>query len=297
VLLELGRIEEVSSVGSSYLRTADERDLGSGHNYVRMPLSLALAKAGEYDRAVSLADAVIQELIGLGATGLTLAAAYEMRARIDIEMKNQESFERHAELFAQQWRSGEKRLAGARYRRFSLSDEALSAEPGEESLLLARFAMKLESCESAKARAMYGIDYLVGQSGAVSGLLYYCAGSDLTLAATIGPVDVNPRLHEWARDYVRREDLDDEKTSAHSDPASEALLPQTNVTDLELGPGQRYVPVLVSHQGEWGPVIVGLAVLLTRTDMPFLYPSRIAAELSRRVAVAGDAQPRDRGDD
>lgn len=282
-LSELGQHEEAIRLGSVYLQQAEGLELGFVRNYIRMPLSLALSKAREHAAAVALAETVIDDFVRLGSTGLNLAAAYETRARIALEAGDEASFERHSALFAEQSRG---RLLSTKYQRAAARQSTADPSVLDEFSIVSQFTSTLENCQTSAQRARCGLEYLGRQSGASAGLLYTNSDSGLICTASFGELEPSPELDRWAREYFERE-LEDEAddTAAFSEPPDEDA-PDARFTEE----GQRLVPVLLSHQAKRGFAITGVALLITDADTHFTYPSRIAAELSRSVASAGDVE-------
>jgi hypothetical protein len=278
-LLGLERYQEAKQLAAHYLHIADERGLGYVQDFVRMPLALALSKLGEQVAAVELAQSVIDGLLGLGASGLMLAIAHETRAQIAMEGGDQEGFDRHAALFAEQWRSGDRRLIGSRYERTGevRDDDDVVLE---EFSVVSQFTSMLEVCMSSAQRARCGLEYLGRQSGAIGGVLYTNSEGGLVRSASFGELESSAELDQRANDYFLRELEEDEGTAVFSGPP-----PATSEPTLH---GDRhYVPVLLTHQSERGLALTGVALLLS-SGSAFTYPSRVAAELSRCVADSGD---------
>jgi hypothetical protein len=70
-----------------------------------------------------------------------------------------------------------------------------------------------------------------------------------------------------------------------------ALTPEVAEASAEWraeGP-ERYIPVLLSHHDEHGLALTGLAVLAVEPNCRFVYPSRLALELSRFAVRTNDA--------
>jgi hypothetical protein len=210
-----------------------------------------------------------------------------VRARIDLDAGDRESFERHATLCAGQWRSGERRLLGAKYQR--LVQFGSEADPSvlDEVPIVTQFTSTLENCHNANQRARCGLEFLGRQSGALGGALYTNTVVGLVRVATFGDEEIDEEMDDWAMEYFAREANDeDDGTEAHSDPPAAKAAGERTIAGHK-----RVVPVLLTHQSDRGFAITGVALLITLTETPFIYPSRIAAELSKSVALAGDVVP------
>jgi hypothetical protein len=282
VLNELGRHEDVLAIGETYLSAADGARLGYVRNYIRMPLAAALSKLGRSSEATALADAVIEDFQRLGTTGLNLASAFEVRARVALDAEDQESFESFARLCAEQWPAGEKRLLGAKYQRV---DDVRSGEAEQlaDRSMMSLFMSTLEKCESSAQRAGCGLEFLARQSGAVAGLLYILTDDGLKRVSSFGEALGDRELDHQASAYFARELDHDEHTEAHGEQPM-----YTDATDAKWLSKRGFVPVLLTHQSERGVAMAGVALLAAGNEARFAYPGRVAAELSRALAHAGD---------
>ena len=281
-LFELGRFGDVKALGTAYLKYANESGFGYVRNYLRMPLSLALSKLGEHTEALSLAQIAIDEMLALGGSGLNLAAAYDVRARIDLELGDNESAERHATLAAQEWRTGRKALSLGRQSEPNEIRTILDREH-DESSELSQFSSILKSHQSEAQRARCGLEYLGRHSGALGGFLYLSKKNGLVRVASFGDADATPELDDFSRSYFECELDAAEATEAHGESADE------QAGERAVSGTRRYRPVLLTHQAPAGTALTGLALLLISAETAFTYPSRLAAELSRTVSDAGDA--------
>jgi hypothetical protein len=282
-LVELGRFASARTHAQAYLQTSAEVGLGYMRNFLLMPLALATGRAGEHAEALALSQRIIDECIALGLTGLNLAAAYETRARVALAAGDQAGFAAFAALCAEQVRSGEKRLLGAKHgRAHSLADP--SVQPDEVSEMSIVHSV-LEVCETGAQRAHAGIEQLIRSSGAIGGLLYTYTGRGLVFAASAGEMARDNGADEFAAACFAREIGESDDTVAFSLPPS-----APGPSQRESMPGERYVPVLLSHQTERGHALTGIALLRTEPGAQFTYPSRIAGTISRLIAEQGDAE-------
>jgi tetratricopeptide (TPR) repeat protein/tRNA A-37 threonylcarbamoyl transferase component Bud32 len=280
VLNELERYDDVVRLANDCLIVACE--LGYQQNFIRMPLSIALAKLGRSEEAIEVADLVVSQLEELGSTGLLLATAYEVRARVSLAAGDQERFEHFAALATAQWPGAEKRMLGVKYQR-SGDDRDEGEQVLDQLSILSQFNSTLENCQGTEARAALGLEYLARQSSATAGILYVLTRGGLVRSATFGEMDVDDELDGWALSYFDRETEEEEGTEAYSNPPPATGMTQTRA----LGPSG-FVPVLLNHQAARGFALTGLALLLPGDGATFIYPSRLAAELSRTLADAND---------
>jgi tetratricopeptide (TPR) repeat protein len=280
-LVELGRLASARTHAEAYLQTSAAIGLGYMRNFLLMPLALATARAGEHAEATALAQRIIDECFALGLTGLNLALAYETRAKVALAAGDQAGFAEFAALCAEQVRSGEKRLLGAKHGRSeSRSDPKVQSD---DLSVLSVVHSILEMCETGAQRAHAGIEQLIRNSGAIGGLLYTYTGSGLVFAASAGEMARDDGTDEFAAAYFARELGESDATVAFSQPPSAP-------SQRESMPGERSVPVLLSHQTEQGHAITGITLLRTEPGAQFTYPSRIAGTISRLIAEEGDAE-------
>ena len=284
-LSALGRHAEACERAGVYLRAADGLGIGYLRNHIRMPFSLALSKSDNLVEAIMLADQVIDELVALGSTGLLLASAYETRARIAREAEDQPGFVRFAALCTQHWAGGEKRLMGAKYQRHASSGSDPDASVLEELSMLSMFSSVVENCKSSSERARLGLDFLVRQSGATAGVLYAHGKKGLSRTASVGGLEPDSELDDWASDYFMNELVETDETAANSGPP-----PPPDTNERHEHEGRRFVRVLLTHRSDLGVGITGLALLVTQDDGGFIYPARLAAALSLTLADEDDVE-------
>jgi hypothetical protein len=287
-LLSLGRADEARAFAEAGLAAAEQSGLGYVKNYVRMPLSLALAALGRHAEAAEMAREAIASFEAVGSTGLNLAVAYETRARVAELAGDAPAVLQFSSLAAAQVANGGKSRFLNAQRKAAQHSGKLGADPMSESLSHAsKFVSILQSCKSSAERASCGIDTLARQSGSVAGVLYVLdENRGLVCGARVGDFAPDAKLESLLHAYFEKEAEDREDTQSNAEPGMAAR------TACEwTGPnGERYVPVLLSHSDELGWALTGLVVLAIEPGQRFVYPSRFAAELSRCLASAGDAR-------
>jgi tetratricopeptide (TPR) repeat protein len=286
-LLALGRPEDGRACAEAALTAAEQSQLGYVQNYVRMPLALALAALGRHAEAADSAQRAIASFEALGSTGLNLALAYETRARVAELAGDGPGVVRFSTLAAAQIPSGGKSRFLNVERRFARAAGKGGADVvGDTMSQASQLSSMLQACGSGAERALCGLEALVRQSGAASGVLYVHDEEGLVCAARAGDFTPDAKLESLLHVYFEKEASDREETQSSPDPAAAAR------TACEwTGPqGRRCVPVLLSHADELGWALTGLAVLVMDASVRFTYPSRGASELSRGLAKAGDAR-------
>jgi hypothetical protein len=160
------------------------------------------------------------------------------------------------------------------------------AELSEAVSQASHFTSLLKSCKSMAERAHSGLETLMRHSGATAGVLYLLDEQGLSCAARAGNFVPDPKLEQLMHAYFDKEAHDRDETQSNLEPARAAR------TACEwAGPaGERYMPVLLSHAGELGWALTGLAVLVIERGASFTYPTRFASTLSRTLASSGDAR-------
>jgi hypothetical protein len=286
-LLSLGRAEEARTCAEAALGDAEESALGYVQNYVRMPLALALATLARHAEAAEVAQRAIASFEALGTTGLNLAVAYETRARVAELAGDAAGVLQFSALAAAQVPSGGKSRFLNVERRFARATARAGADLVTDSLSQgSQLSSLLQACRSSTERGLCGVEALVRQSGAAAGVLYTHDDEGLVCSARAGDFTPDAKLEALLQVYFEKEATDREETQSNPEPAAAAR------TACEwTGPeGRRCVPVLLSHADELGWALTGLAVLVIDPGVRFTYPSRVAAELSRSLARAGDAR-------
>jgi hypothetical protein len=124
---------------------------------------------------------------------------------------------------------------------------------------------------------------LARYSGAAGGLLYAHGDRGLVPIGALGGAKSDAKIEAWAKDYFRSESADREVTRSIFE--SQITM---DAREWQASSGDRYIPVLLSHQSARGFALTGLAVLVVARGAQFIYPSRFAAELSRATLDTGD---------
>ena len=284
VLCELGLFDEAKRRAEEHLRVAEERGLGYMRYYILMPLALVESELGDHAGAAARADVVIDGFKRLGTTGLNLALAYEVRARIASGANDREAFEKFAMLAAEQTKKGGRRMAGAKYERLAQQAQGSAPSNGavDEVTQVFEFTALLKRCRRPSERARAGLEVLAKRSGSVGGLLYERLEEGLVRSAQAGEFESTSELETWVQDYFESEIHEPEMTRTVDDPSSGHAVEWK-------GPGSvRYVPILLSHQSERGFAVTGVAVMAVEESSEFVYPGRFAQEFSRFVDESGD---------
>jgi hypothetical protein len=295
-LIDIGAHDRARDDGERDLAAALAAGLDYGSHSLRLPLALAQARLGDLAAAEANADAVIAYLEALGATGLNLGLAYEMRARVASAAHDKAALERYAAKCAGQFASAANRTLMARYATLLREARQANAEIASEvestaelelsrthSAMASQVTIMLRACHTPAERARRMLELLAQQSGVRAGFLYGVAGQTPRITAKLGPLDVPPRIDALAREYLFAEMNEQDVTKS-----GEELQTSETHSDWVGVNGERYRPVPLSHPVEEGFAIVGLALLVIEPDAAFVYPAQLAAELSRFAYDSGD---------
>ncbi len=279
-LLELGQVERAVALGESYLRQAEQRRLGYQANYLRMPLSLALARTGDATRAQAEAEITIQRFSELGSTGLNLAAAYETRALVALEAGDAAGFEHFAALSLEQCRSGNRRLLRARLARAQRRKSAPDGLP-DHGRLAVELSASLMGSPNDSERARRGLEFLSRYCEALGGVLYAHRNGQLERAASFGQLPAAAELDSWAREYFAGQ------LSAHQAATSAMLLDAAPRAEEVSFDGGRYLPTLLGHDELDGYRYTGLALLVLPSTGDLSWLSPLSVALSRSLFAVG----------
>jgi hypothetical protein len=293
VLHELGQHEAAREHGIDYLTQAERAGLGYMANYIRMPLALVLATLQDFVESTRHADDVIASFQALGTSGLNLVLAYETRARVAISAKNQTDYERFSALCAQHSRGAKSRVLIAKHEKLQQAARVADVRAAELTFTtdiggtrMGVTAMMLGSYKASE-RAHKTIDLLVRSSGTGRGYLYLLGDQGPELSAQIGELEPPDGLAAYVGEFLGAElhDRDVKTQSLEQDLDS----PDIALWTSELG--DRYRPLLLSHQMSSGFAVTGVAIVVETPGMPFAHPGAIVAHLSRLAADSGDASP------
>jgi hypothetical protein len=144
---------------------------------------------------------------------------------------------------------------------------------------------RLKGCEDAEHRAMAALSLLAEHSGANEGFLYQIREDVPHWAASLGArTTPSEALHAMVREYVAAE--------TQGRDATTGAATETEVrTDWTAFGEAFYRPVLLSHYVDTGYAITGIAVFAVGPGQRFVYPSEVAAQLSRLAVESGDVVP------
>jgi hypothetical protein len=289
---DAGRGADAVRWGEQYVAEAAAAELGFCTHYILLPLCVAQAKL-LHPQAVANTEHIIAQLRESGATGLIIGLAYEARARVALAMSDQAAYDEYSALCNEVFAQAGNPALSARYQRLKRDAQRRQLVTVPPPMDATRRAVvsntvlkaRLQSCDSAEARAQAALTLLAEHSGASEGFLYLVRDDLPHWAASLGSrVAPSEALHAMVREYVAAETQGRDVTTG----AATEVDVRTDWTAL----GEAlYRPVLLSHYTGDDYAITGIAVFAISPGQSFVYPSDVAASLSRMAAEAGDAMP------
>jgi hypothetical protein len=289
VLDELGRSKEAAELGGQYVKAADATGLGYVTNYVLMPLAVIQAKVGQKEAAVSTAERALASFAALRSTGLNIGLAHEARARVALLIGDKPEYSRHLGLCRDVYTTRGNAALVTKFeklRRSSAARKPHVVQPGGGGMGFFTTAStvgtsRLDLCQGADSRASCALSMVMDQCGASAGVLYLVGAHGPFAAASHGKAD--EVLGALALEYLMSEVADLETTGEGS-----AITTGESQTDWTGAEGEKYRPILLTHESKDGFLITGVAVVATAPESPFSYPSRVANEVSRHLQRMGD---------
>ena len=285
---ELGRHKEAAAAGDAHLRAADDAHLGYVRSYIEMPLAVVRAKLGQAEAATSLAERALARFVELGATGLNLGLAHEARARIALLLGKKQEYLVALGLCRDVYTTRGNAALVTKFEK--LRRCAASRKPLLEAARGTGFftsvsvvgTSRLDLCAGPESRASCALTMVMDQCGASSGVLYLLGAHGPFAAASSGRTD--DVLRSLALDYLMNEAGDMATTGEGS-----SLTTGDSQVDWTGSQGEKYRPVLLTHESNDGFLVTGVVVVSMSPDAPFAYPSRVANEVSRHLRKMGDA--------
>ncbi|HVW25003.1 MAG TPA: protein kinase [Polyangiaceae bacterium] len=295
VLTELGRAHEAVALGSDAIEAC--RTIGMP--YMVRGFSLALAgadaKQGRFSEARRRAKAVIAEQKALDVSGLQLARSYEVLARIALDERDREGFERALAATSELYRRATSSALRARYEH--LVDEARRAglvETTAKAPLVSTDGVVqstegltdvLSTCASAGERADRALALLCSGDPPTRGHLLLSTPNGLVLAASNTACDSVTELTSFAAQCIERERADDdmETVALHAEPFGTMT---GEWRDLD---GTSYEAVLLGVVISTTFCIAGIALLVRGPNAAARTGSALAEAIARALIEAGDA--------
>jgi hypothetical protein len=299
LLTEADRVQEAidygvrALAGSSPLTQADAGEMDvSAHPIVRA-LAQAEAKALKFECAIERISAIVAQQLALGAQGMHLGAAYEVRARIAACAGDSEGFEHYAQLTLQEYRRVPGSALAARHTALLSEESALagfnsrgaafvSTTRTHQYLTSQRTAAALIEQEMSDAadrseRARRALQIVCDAHRAYAGQLYLCCDSGVELVASQGTEALPRDLALDVSRLIQRElEADDMATVAAERDAS--LRPRANAS----------LHVLTTRFND-RDMIVGVVAMADGTAIDAAKRTQLLQALAGYLLRAGDA--------
>lgn len=301
-LTALGAHSDALAKGEEVLARCAEMGIGVSAHEVARATALADAKLGNFTRAASRLERVIEEQLALGVTGLNLGASYEARARVAIWAGDAHAVAEYTRLTAREYRYGRGSPLGARYERLmeeaatggsgplpSLTDFDAGSGPSigvgsrsHEALL----TEAMSGADQTRARGQRALQLLCDERESEGGHLYLFADDGLALVASVG-------------DHAAPDGLLPFLTKRFEQDPNE-LVTMTVAADAEVGSpadessvftdstGVVHEPVLLTCVLEGTAYHAGVAVLSCRGAPTRATSSSLASAVSAHLIRAGD---------
>jgi tetratricopeptide (TPR) repeat protein len=304
-LFALERYDEARAIAERELIVAEQIGLNVMSDHVRVPLALAEAKLGDLDGACRRLDDVIPKRLASGMQGVVIGWVFEARARVALWMGDNQSFEHHAQLCAQQYKKsgGEPALAAkydrlmqeARQRGVSLRRELADAMAAQTTAERTNHpsreedahtvAAALAACGTRDLRAQLALALLIERAGAIDGELFLLAVDGLQLAASTAP-HLGGVAHIPALGRMVDVDLvDDDNTVMTAALALHGPV-QPDGTPVNVW------PVLLACVRSGATAIAGVAALHFPASAAVRLPLETAAQVAAVLIDKADAAPR-----
>jgi hypothetical protein len=296
-LFELQRYDEMLSLGKDSLTIGESERLGYLCNYIQMPLALAEAKLGDEQSAIERADAVVQSLEQINATGINLGLAYETRARVALYGNDVDGCTKHISLCREQYSNRNNPALVGKYDK--LVEEAKKSKIGSISriglntnrLAQSNFSIEetmstiLASCDQYKECTQRLLELFVEYSEAASGYMYVLNSDGPLLTAQTGEDPPIKGLLSFVKEFLSSElSQEDEKTATDTRSTTEGT--STGIwTKYGLS---GYRPILIGHHTKAGYTITGVVVLVIRKSRKFTYPIDLIGPVSRFLSESGN---------
>jgi hypothetical protein len=298
LMVELGRAEQAYAHAYPALLECEREGMRGRVRSLACAIALAEAKQGETTAAQARIEAVIAEQSTLGVTALLLGASYECAARIAIEMRNLELFERYASLAAEQYRAGHSSVLGALYerlleeaRRAGLIDAAHSdanalAEAVRVATSWSRVTTAMAGCDDGSDRAQRALALLCDADLSRGHLFLFTRGG-LTLVASNTPCQQLREFTAFTKTYLesQRKAVDLSQSSAECDVTLDTDTEPGEWQDVD---GTRYGAVVLRAKLHGDLHIAGVAMLtgLDGTQRSALHS--LTTALATKLVESGD---------
>lgn len=295
VLMDLERYEEARSYGERYLTSAEAERLGYVQNYIRCPLSLALSKLAQHDRARELAAASVAVCRALDISGLNAELAHETLVLVALAAGERDEAERSMPHCSAPFRMAVARRSEGTYRRRSLpTPEDASEGLSTDHDLRTAFSSCFVDCRTLAEHAEAGLDFVRRHFNAKGGVVYLRRGDQLVRVATTGEHDDDSVLRPWTLRHLQREEsaqVTDMITGGDSDQVAEQEEPGMEADAPDAVKLDSYIPIPLAHYDENGFALTGIMALRGAPSTYVGEAVKLGAELSRTLGELSRKHP------
>jgi hypothetical protein len=271
----------------TYLRAAESVRLGYVTSYILMPFALAHARLGARDEARRALDRAAAYFTELDSTGLNAGLIHEARARVALSTGDRAEHARYVALCKDIFtahgnpalvtkfeklrrREAPRRMSGAVH--IGFQGLAATTTTGTS---------RLDLCTAPDARFGCALTMVMDECGASRGVLYLVGDHGPFEAASCGEID--EALRAIALDCLAEGVADAESTGVF-----DSFTTGVSQDVPEEPKGEFIRPVLLTHEGDDGFVVTGVAVVALSNDVPFSFPAALAREISQHLRSRGD---------
>jgi serine/threonine-protein kinase len=282
------------SRGRQLLESAHEQQLEDSERMILVPLALAESHEGHIDAALQHIQRAIEVLSMGGACGVLLGAAYEVRARIAIQLGDLAAFDQNAASCRVQYGLGDDAVLLSRHKKLlRVANEtlglAISRRPAAASPalapdeLLTQVSTLLFAAQGPAERAEQALRLLARAMGCDGGFLYLQKPEGLTLVAHLGGVAPRPEMDGLVAKVLQDALKGDENTVSTVSDADDVISLWNISEDMV------YMPMLLSHFRDQHIALVGVGLLAVPRRSQVLPPTRLLQALSKTLCDTGDA--------
>jgi tetratricopeptide (TPR) repeat protein len=294
-LVHQQRFDDALVRGHAALIECERNDLMPSAYAVLVPLALAEGSLGRFEHALEHIQAALEQLRSDGGSGVQLGVAYEVRARIAIQQADVASFVQYADACEAVFRIGAHSALLARHEKLMraarkaglieavLSDVVDETQQSSAEDVRSTVSTVLSTAQGPEQRAERALMLLGRFSRCDTGYLYMLQRQGPVLVAQLGAAPPRLDMDEFVTRFLV--DALDQRDVTQTE-ASEALEPKPLWTATE---SSRYSPMLLSHTGDRGQSVTGVAVMYVQASASFRVPARLLQALSRALYEAGDA--------
>jgi hypothetical protein len=215
---------------------------------------------------------------------------------VAVLLRDAAGFEQYAALFKKTFSAAANPALAAKFHKLTRearnradTRRSSGSIDADDELATSRAISMLETCQGAAERAECALSWLAQSSGVRDGYLFLLTSEGASCVARLGDEQPPTSVHSMADHYL-------EVHQRQSTTQTETSTPETMV-DSNPGSVQQtdsvsesgiYRLVLLSHWADAGMAVTGVAVLVVPPGTHFLYPTRLATELSKRIEQWGD---------